>query len=58
VLLLICTCAYIRAAYPRLLDANKTGVLGTFWKMARIGERLSPYVSIMLIVMAVLLLVQ
>ena len=25
VLLLICTCAYIRSIYPALLDKNKTG---------------------------------
>lgn len=28
VLLLICTCAYIRALYPSLLDRNRTGYVG------------------------------
>lgn len=28
VLLLICTCAYIRALYPALLDRNRTGYVG------------------------------
>uniref|UniRef100_W5KME6 Protein kish n=1 Tax=Astyanax mexicanus TaxID=7994 RepID=W5KME6_ASTMX len=37
ILLLICTCAYIRALAPSLLDKNKTGFLGIFWKCARIG---------------------
>ncbi|XP_029565664.1 protein kish-A isoform X2 [Salmo trutta] len=39
ILLLICTCAYLRAMAPSLLDKNKTGLLGIFWKCARIGER-------------------
>ncbi|CAB1319393.1 unnamed protein product, partial [Coregonus sp. 'balchen'] len=38
ILLLICTCAYIRALAPSLLDKNKSGILGIFWKCARIGE--------------------
>uniref|UniRef100_A0A914HA78 Elongin-C n=1 Tax=Globodera rostochiensis TaxID=31243 RepID=A0A914HA78_GLORO len=40
-LLLICTCAYLRAIVPRLIDRNKQGIPGVFWKCARIGERLS-----------------
>jgi hypothetical protein len=44
-LLLICTMTYVHAHYPSLLDRNKTGPLGTFWKFARIGERLSPWVA-------------
>ncbi|KAL9981142.1 hypothetical protein ACROYT_G009806 [Oculina patagonica] len=52
VLLLICTCAYIRSIYPALLDKNKHGLLGIFWKAARIGERKSPYVAICCIAMA------
>uniref|UniRef100_A0A8C9VKB5 Protein kish n=1 Tax=Scleropages formosus TaxID=113540 RepID=A0A8C9VKB5_SCLFO len=39
ILLLICTCAYIRSLVPSLLDKNKTGVLGIFWKCARIGKK-------------------
>lgn len=56
VLLLICTCAYIRSIAPRFLDKNKTGVLGTFWKCARIGERLSPYVAVSCVGMAIVIL--
>ncbi|XP_067009337.1 protein kish-A [Anabrus simplex] len=52
VLLLICTCAYIRSIFPSLLDRNKVGFLGTFWKCARIGERKSPYVAFCCVVMA------
>ncbi|XP_073480560.1 protein kish-A [Aquarana catesbeiana] len=52
ILLLICTCAYLRAMVPNLLDKNKTGVLGIFWKCARIGERKSPYVAVCCVVMA------
>ena len=52
ILLLICTCAYMRSLWSSLLDRQKTGPLGTFWKCARIGERLSPYVAIGCIMMA------
>ncbi|KAK6748763.1 hypothetical protein RB195_001410 [Necator americanus] len=45
ILLLICTCAYIRSFAPKLIDRNKEGLLGVFWKLARIGERLSPWVA-------------
>ncbi|KAI8368569.1 hypothetical protein EDC96DRAFT_131734 [Choanephora cucurbitarum] len=56
ILLMICTCTYIRAQAPSLLDRNKTGVLGLFWKAARVGERLSPYVSLACIIMGVSLM--
>ncbi|GMM36177.1 Ksh1 protein [Saccharomycopsis crataegensis] len=51
-LLLICTSTYIHSAVPALLDKNKNGLLGVFWKFARIGERMSPYISICCIIMA------
>ena len=35
------------------MERNKNGAFGIFWKLARIGERLSPYVSICCILMAV-----
>ncbi|KAJ3068129.1 hypothetical protein HDU98_008698 [Podochytrium sp. JEL0797] len=57
-LLLICTCTFIRAQFPSLIDQNKRGLLGSFWKLARIGERLSPYVALACVVMAVKTLVQ
>jgi len=53
ILFLICTCTYVRAQFPTVIDRNKTGILGLFWKFARIGERLSPYVSICCIIMAI-----
>eukprot|EP01080_Neovahlkampfia_damariscottae_P002947 gene2947-4957_t len=43
---MICTCSYVHAYSPQLLDRRKTGVGGIFWKFARIGERLSPYISL------------
>ncbi|EFX70219.1 hypothetical protein DAPPUDRAFT_61481, partial [Daphnia pulex] len=52
-LLLICTCAYIRSLTPSLLDRNKTGFLGLFWKSARIGERKSQYIAAACVLMAV-----
>ncbi|KAJ2844641.1 hypothetical protein IWW36_005103 [Coemansia brasiliensis] len=57
VLLTICTCTYLRAQAPTLVDRNKTGVMGLFWKAARIGERLSPYVSLACFIMAFQLIV-
>lgn len=38
ILLIICTCAYVRSMYPSILDRNKNGFLGLFWKAARIGK--------------------
>ncbi|CAH8867812.1 unnamed protein product [Trichobilharzia szidati] len=52
ILLLICTCAYIRHFWPALLDSRKHGLLGLFWKCARIGERKSPYVAVCCLGMA------
>ncbi|XP_004700211.1 protein kish-A-like [Echinops telfairi] len=52
ILLLTCACAYSRSLAPSVLDRNKTGLLGKFWKCARIGEWKSPYVAAGCIVMA------
>ena len=51
ILLFICTCAYLR---PRMkfLDNHKKGLSGIFWKAARIGERLSPWVAASCLFMA------
>ncbi|KAL7273691.1 hypothetical protein RUND412_003433 [Rhizina undulata] len=55
ILLLICTCTYIRQVVPGMVDSrkDKNVLFGVFWKFARIGERLSPYVSICCVIMAV-----
>ncbi|XP_050088505.1 protein kish [Anopheles aquasalis] len=52
VLLIVCTCTYLRSLFPSFIDRNKSGMLGLFWKFARIGERKSPYVSVACLVMA------
>ncbi|KAK3489711.1 hypothetical protein B0T13DRAFT_440586 [Neurospora crassa] len=52
IILLVCTSTYIHQMFPAILDRNKDGLMGIFWKCARIGERLSPYVSICCIFMA------
>mmetsp|Transcript_14946 Transcript_14946/g.31456 ORF Transcript_14946/g.31456 Transcript_14946/m.31456 type:complete len:84 (+) Transcript_14946:136-387(+) len=63
-LLLICTCAYLREMRPKIFDGGKTlepgetrlkrtGVTGFLWKMSRIGERLSPYVGASCAIMAI-----
>ncbi|KAL6070109.1 Transmembrane protein [Balamuthia mandrillaris] len=56
VLLLIATCTYIRERMPALLDKNKHGFSGIFWKAARIGERVSPWVSASMVAMSLYLL--
>ncbi|ORY72742.1 hypothetical protein BCR35DRAFT_333919 [Leucosporidium creatinivorum] len=56
ILLIICTCTYVRATAPGLVDKNKEGFTGIFFKFARIGERLSPYVALACVVMAVQIL--
>lgn len=52
ILLLICTCTYIHSTYPSILDNRKLGAFGIFWKCARVGERLSPYVALGCFIMA------
>ncbi|GES65170.1 DUF1242-domain-containing protein [Aspergillus terreus] len=68
-LLIICTSTYAHSIMPGIMDRNQHGYVyipdqssnvlindsffGIFWKCARIGERLSPYVSICCILMAV-----
>lgn len=44
---------YHRVCTERIIDQKSRSALGTFWKLARVGERLSPYVSLSLIAMAV-----
>uniref|UniRef100_A0A674DND6 Protein kish n=1 Tax=Salmo trutta TaxID=8032 RepID=A0A674DND6_SALTR len=49
ILLLICTCAYLRAMAPSLLDKNKTGYLLTVLAWG-------PYVAVCCVVMALSIL--
>ncbi|KAK9478826.1 hypothetical protein V1514DRAFT_329866 [Lipomyces japonicus] len=58
ILLLICTSTYAHQVIPAIMNRNNSGVFGIFWKAARIGERLSPYVSICCIAMAISLFLQ
>ncbi|KDQ10590.1 hypothetical protein BOTBODRAFT_163696 [Botryobasidium botryosum FD-172 SS1] len=53
-LLLICTCAYARAVAPGLIDRNKEGRA----TMLSAWERLSPYVAISCVLMAITILLQ
>lgn len=55
-LLLICTSSYIHHFFPGFMDKRKDGAIGIFWKCARIGERLSPFISICCVLMAVSIL--
>ncbi|KAF2801211.1 DUF1242-domain-containing protein [Melanomma pulvis-pyrius CBS 109.77] len=53
ILLTICTSTYAHYVFPGIMDRNKDNYLvGPFWKCARVGERLSPYVSVACVVMA------
>ena len=51
-LLFICTCTYVKMKAPQLMDPYRTGLRGLLWKAARIGERLSPWVSASCLVFA------
>lgn len=62
-LLFVCTCAFLRAVTyrpgatpPSFLDSYQKGFLSVAWKAARIGERLSPVISVACVLMAVHLL--
>ncbi|CCF75732.1 hypothetical protein BmR1_04g07720 [Babesia microti strain RI] len=48
--LTICTCSYLKPLIPQLFNSRKKGFPGLLGKFAIIGERLSPYVSLSLIV--------
>ena len=56
-LLLIVTCTLLKSSsvpiLPGLINANKTGFASIFYKFTVIGERLSPYVAVACIVMAI-----
>ncbi|ETV98832.1 hypothetical protein H310_08335 [Aphanomyces invadans] len=58
VLLIICTCTYIRLKMPTIFDRGQLpgkheGFTGLCWKASRIGERKSEYVAALLLAMAV-----
>ncbi|KAF1814498.1 putative S-adenosylmethionine-dependent methyltransferase, partial [Eremomyces bilateralis CBS 781.70] len=54
ILLMICTSTYIHFHFPGIMDRNKDHMItGFFWKCARVGERLSPYVALCCLLMAV-----
>mmetsp|Transcript_15611 Transcript_15611/g.28217 ORF Transcript_15611/g.28217 Transcript_15611/m.28217 type:complete len:89 (+) Transcript_15611:63-329(+) len=68
-LLLICTCTYLRELRPAIFDPAMTpeqqqqqqrkphegrhGIAGFCWKLSRIGERLSPYIGASCALMAI-----
>uniref|UniRef100_G1KKW4 Protein kish n=1 Tax=Anolis carolinensis TaxID=28377 RepID=G1KKW4_ANOCA len=52
ILLLICTCAYIRSLAPKLLDNNQTGYVNVLKCCRKRSERKSPYVAVCCIAMA------
>ncbi|TLD08656.1 uncharacterized protein PgNI_06974 [Pyricularia grisea] len=41
------------STHPYIYMDDETAFMGIFWKFARVGERLSPYISICCFVMAV-----
>lgn len=55
VLLTICSCTYYKLINPGGLTQT-TGFKGLFWKAARIGERLSPWVAVACFVMGIAIL--
>lgn len=57
-LFFICTASYIRGIYPSFVESHKTGFRGILRSAAVIGDRLSPFVSILCIAMGVFNLVR
>mmetsp|Transcript_1737 Transcript_1737/g.2971 ORF Transcript_1737/g.2971 Transcript_1737/m.2971 type:complete len:82 (+) Transcript_1737:127-372(+) len=67
-LLLICTCAYVREMRPAIFDnaeepdpgrpLKRSGMRGFLWKLSRIGERLSPFVGASCACMAIYTLIK
>ncbi|TQS36298.1 hypothetical protein Golomagni_03256, partial [Golovinomyces magnicellulatus] len=52
-LLIICTSTYCHQLFPSFMDRNKQSpIWGSFWKAARVGERLSPYISFCCVIFA------
>ncbi|CAF1698040.1 unnamed protein product [Brassica napus] len=47
VLLVICTCTYLKMQFPAILE-QKTGFRGFFWKAARIGRPSFPFLHLFL----------
>ena len=57
-LLFICLCAYVREAFPSMIDRSyNRGFKGLVRKAAVVGDRLSPWVSSACVIFAVLNLV-
>ncbi|KAL5380286.1 hypothetical protein DPSP01_007861 [Paraphaeosphaeria sporulosa] len=55
ILLTICTSTYAHYYFPAFIDRNKNNYfMGVFWKCARVGERMSPYIALGLVVMAMM----
>ncbi|CAJ1445955.1 unnamed protein product, partial [Effrenium voratum] len=49
----ICTCSYLRPRFGNFLQPKAPGFMGMFGRFAVIGDRLSPFVSVGCIVMAI-----
>jgi len=58
VLLFICTASYVRAVWPSFIESHKTGFRGIIRSAAVIGDRLSPFVSILCVGMGVFNLIR
>ncbi|EOB13092.1 Transmembrane protein 167A [Nosema bombycis CQ1] len=44
-ILLICTSTYIKRTFPSMINKNTKGFSSFFYKCSVVGERLSPYVA-------------
>jgi hypothetical protein len=58
VLFFICTASYIRAIWPTFIESHKTGFRGIIRSAAVIGDRLSPFVSVLCVAMGVFNLIR
>lgn len=51
-LLIICTASYIRAIWPSFIESHKHGFRGMLRSAAVVGDRLSPFVALACVGMA------
>ena len=58
ILLFVCGATFMRSLYPTVFSdktnpANHEGLMGICWKASRVGERISEYVAVCCVIMAI-----
>ncbi|KAH7830777.1 uncharacterized protein MONOS_17013 [Monocercomonoides exilis] len=50
--LFVCTCTYLSQSYKQVFVKHKKGFGGIFYKATVLGDRCSPFISVLAILMA------